>query len=126
MDILAVCLGSSVYLWKASSSTVTKLCEFDIDLATSVSWTANSSHLSVGSSSGKVFIYDVHRSKEIRQMAGHTARCGSMSWNDTLLSTGSRDRLVIHRDLRMEDDYISKLTGHKQEVCGMKWSFDGS
>ena len=24
----------------------------------------------------------------------------------------------------MSDDYFSKLVGHKQEICGLKWSFD--
>jgi cell division cycle 20-like protein 1 (cofactor of APC complex) len=37
-DVLAVCLGSAVYLWKASSCSVSKLCDFDASLATSVAW----------------------------------------------------------------------------------------
>ena len=24
----------------------------------------------------------------------------------------------------MKDDFISKFEGHKQEICGLKWSFD--
>ena len=41
------------------------------------------------------------------------------------VSSGSRDRLILQRDLRVSDNYTSRLSGHKQEVCGLKWSFDG-
>jgi cell division cycle 20-like protein 1 (cofactor of APC complex) len=41
-----------------------------------------------------------------------------------LLSTGSRDKTILHRDLRANSSYVSKLVGHRQEICGLKWSFD--
>lgn len=47
-----------------------------------------------------------------------------MAWNNSILSTGSRDKSIISRDLRVKD-YIRKHIGHRQEVCGLKWSFDG-
>jgi cell division cycle 20-like protein 1 (cofactor of APC complex) len=25
----------------------------------------------------------------------------------------------------MKEDYITRIEAHKQEVCGLKWSFDG-
>lgn len=59
-------------------------------------------------------------------MRGHTSRVGALSWNDAILTSGSRDRLIYHRDVRIPDQYIKKVTGHKQEVCGLKWSFDGT
>jgi cell division cycle 20-like protein 1 (cofactor of APC complex) len=40
------------------------------------------------------------------------------------LSTGSRDKTILHRDLRTHNDYEAKLIGHRQEVCGLKWSHD--
>ena len=57
-----------------------------------------------------------------------------MAWNtDDILSTGiiilyigSKDYSIINRDLRMNTDNYSKYLGHKQEVCGLKWSFDGT
>lgn len=30
----------------------------------------------------------------------------------------------MHRDVRSPADYIKKLGGHKQEVCGLKWNTD--
>ena len=47
-NILAVGLGSAVYIWSASNSKVTKLCETDPDkIITSVNWSTRG-NLSVG------------------------------------------------------------------------------
>jgi cell division cycle 20-like protein 1, cofactor of APC complex len=41
-----------------------------------------------------------------------------------MLATGSKDRTILQRDLRSADDYCAKLTAHREEVCGLSWSFD--
>ena len=42
-----------------------------------------------------------------------------------MLSSGSRDRLIFQRDIRTPSVVPErKLTGHRQEVCGLKWSPD--
>lgn len=53
-------------------------------------------------------------------------RVGSMSWNTTCLATGSRDKTILQRDLRMSGNYCIKMDEHTQEICGLKWSFDGN
>ncbi len=57
-------------------------------------------------------------------MTGHTARVGSLAWNEHILTSGSRDRLIYHRDVRSPHQYLRKLVGHKQEVCGLRWNCD--
>lgn len=57
-------------------------------------------------------------------MGGHDSRICTVAWNDNILSTGSRDHSILNRDLRCPQDYTAKLVGHRQEVCGLKWSFD--
>ncbi|GMI79841.1 FIZZY-related 3, cell cycle switch protein 52 B [Hibiscus trionum] len=57
-------------------------------------------------------------------MAGHQTRTGVLAWNSRTLSSGSRDRNILQHDLRVSSDYVSKLVGHKSEVCGLKWSRD--
>jgi cell division cycle 20-like protein 1 (cofactor of APC complex) len=52
--------------------------------------------------------------KRIRTLSGHTARVGAISWNSAILSTGSRDKTILHRDLRVNSPFISRLLGHKQ------------
>jgi cell division cycle 20-like protein 1 (cofactor of APC complex) len=49
-------------------------------------------------------------------------RVGACSWNGNLIATGSRDRSILVRDIRAPENYQYKLLGHKQEVCGLKWS----
>ena len=58
-------------------------------------------------------------------MKGHEGRVCAIAWNQKFLSTGSRDRGILHRDLRSNKDFEAQLQAHKQEVCGLKWSFDG-
>lgn len=57
-------------------------------------------------------------------MKGHEGRVGSLAWSSNVLSSGSKDKNILHRDLRSKDDFFGVLSHHKQEVCGLKWSFD--
>ena len=53
LNVLAVGLGSCVYLWSACTSKVTKLCDLGPDdCITSVAWTQRGQHLSVGTNNG--------------------------------------------------------------------------
>ena len=40
------------------------------------------------------------------------------------MASGSRDRNILLRDVRENKDYFAVLSGQKQEICGLKWSFD--
>ncbi|CAD7925970.1 unnamed protein product [Amoebophrya sp. A120] len=123
-NCLSVGLSNCVYLWSACTSRVTKLCEQQGDSVTSVSWTQRGTHLAVGTNRGEVQIWDVGAGRKLRTMGGHKGRVGSMAWNGYVLSTGSRDHQILHRDVRQQVHYMARLQGHKQEVCGLKWSFD--
>jgi len=125
LNVLAVGLGSCVYLWSACTSKVTKLCDLGPeDCITSVSWTQRGTHLAVGTNAGEVQIWEAQTCKKIRVMAEHTARVGTMAWNAHTLASGSRDRHIFQRDVRVGQSVVRKLSGHKQEVCGLRWSFD--
>ncbi|KAJ3682035.1 hypothetical protein LUZ60_014608 [Juncus effusus] len=124
-NVLAVGLGNCVYLWNACSSKVTKLCDLGVDdTVCSVGWAQRGTYLAVGTNLGKVQIWDASRCKRVRTMESHRLRVGALAWSSSLLSSGSRDKSILHHDIRAQDDYISKLTGHKSEVCGLKWSYD--
>ncbi|TVU29491.1 hypothetical protein EJB05_21057 [Eragrostis curvula] len=69
-------------------------------------------------------IWDVSRCKRTRTMEGHSMRVGALAWNSSFCSSGSRDKSILHHDIRAQEDYVSKLTAHKFEVCGLKWSYD--
>ncbi|KAI5820294.1 WD40-repeat-containing domain protein [Pyronema omphalodes] len=123
-NILGVGLGNCVYMWNSNSGKVTKLCDLGEDTVTSVSWIQLGSHVSIGTGKGYVQIWDARECRRLRTMTGHTARVGSLAWNDHILTSGSRDRNIYHRDVRAPEQYTSKLSGHKQEVCGLRWNPD--
>ena len=121
-NILGVGLGSCVYMWNSATGRVTKLCDLQDDIVTSVSWIQRGSHVSIGTNKGLVQIWDAEQCRRLRTMTGHTARVGALAWNDHILTSGSRDRLIYHRDVRQPDQFLRKLVGHKQEVCGLRWN----
>jgi len=135
LDVLAVGLGSCVYLWSACTSKVTMLCDFGAlahnfgnqmqDVAvTSVSWTQRGIYLAVGLYNGEVQIWDTVKCRRVRTFTGHTARIGAMSWSGSTIASGSRDKMIYFRDVRAQEPLTSRLAAHKQEVCGLKWSHD--
>jgi cell division cycle protein 20 (cofactor of APC complex) len=122
-----VALNQTVYLWNASSGDIQELlsCQND-DYITSVSWAADGKHLAVGYSNALTQIWDAERAKPIRNLDGHAARVSSLSWNNHTLSTGGRDSLIINHDVRVREHITATLRGHEQEVCGLKWSPNGT
>ena len=104
---------------------MTKLCEHDHDKPiTSVSWSQRGNYLSVGLQDGTTEIWDTTKLSQLRTFEGHHGRVSASAWNNSLVATGSRDRRILLRDIRADEDYFSELEKHKQEVCGLKWSFD--
>ncbi|THU66101.1 hypothetical protein C4D60_Mb05t10630 [Musa balbisiana] len=124
-NALAVGLGTCVYLWSATTSKVTKLCDLgNRDGVSAIQWSREGSYIAIGTSLGDVQIWDGTRCKKIRSMGGHLTRTGVLAWNSCILSSGSRDKNILHHDLRVPGDFVSKLVGHRSEVCGLKWSHD--
>ncbi|EGV61780.1 substrate-specific activator of APC-dependent proteolysis [Yamadazyma tenuis] len=123
-DILAVGLSNSVYLWDRSTQSVHRLCSLDKEKITSLSWIGSGTHLALGTTKGLVEIWDATKMKCIRTMSGHGSRVSALSWNEHILSSGSRDRSILNRDVRIEQHYVNKFEHHKQEVCGLKWNVE--
>ncbi|EPQ55265.1 WD40 repeat-like protein [Gloeophyllum trabeum ATCC 11539] len=128
-NVLGVGLGSCVYLWTAHTAAVSKLCDLAArnDTISSVSWVQRGSTLAVGTLSGRLHIYDANKLQLLRTYQNaHTQRIGALAWNDWILTSGSRDRYIHHRDVReKKQEPFKRFQGHKQEVCGLKWSSDG-
>lgn len=99
---MAIALEASVFLWNAGTGSIAELpaCRDEDDHVTSVSWAADGKHIAVGTASSVVQIWDVARSKQIRALKGHAARVGALAWNNTTLSSGSRDSSIINHDVR--------------------------
>jgi len=126
---VAIALGASVYLWDAVNQSIDVLFEGSEEspvAVTSVAWMADGSHIAIGTDNNDVQLWNVERKKQVRCMTGHSARVGALSWNSHVLSSGSRDGLIFHHDVRVAQHHFRTLTGHTQEVCGLKWSPDGT
>jgi cell division cycle 20-like protein 1 (cofactor of APC complex) len=109
-----------------ATSKVTKLCDLAQaeDIVTSVARAQRGTHLAVGTNKGEVQLWDTIKCKKVRTMGGHSARVGTLNFSGPSLASGSRDRLIYIRDVRIQPQYTHRLAAHKQEVCGLKWSFD--
>ena len=127
-NTVAIALGQVVYLWNASSGDINMLMEVtdEEDYITSVSWAADGRHIGVGTANATVQIWDAERSRQVRNMNGHSARVSALSWNNHILSSAGRDTLIVNHDVRIREHNIATLRGHDQEVCGLKWSPSGS
>lgn len=126
---LAVALGPTVYLWDAVTGGIQELLtlENEEDYVSSVSFIKEGGgYLAVGTSDSCVQLWDVEKARQVRSMRGHAARVSSLDWNRHVLSSGSRDSSIHNHDVRVRDHHIATLAGHDQEVCGLKWSPDGS
>ncbi|KAL4656031.1 hypothetical protein GN956_G5542 [Arapaima gigas] len=152
-NLLSVGLGACVYLWSACTSQVTRLCDLSVDgdSVTSVCWNERGSLVAVGTHKGYVQIWDAAGGRKLTSLEGHSARVGqccltgegrgekyvmlhlltmttrvpgALAWNGDQLSSGSRDRVILQRDVRTPPSAERRLQGHRQEVCGLKWSPD--
>jgi len=84
--------------------------------------------VAVGTHKGFVQVWDTSAGKKITQLQGHSARVGALAWNGDQLSSGSRDRIILQRDVRSASagsNPDKKLAGHKQEVTCQQFFFIG-
>ncbi|XP_022352347.1 cell division cycle protein 20 homolog isoform X2 [Enhydra lutris kenyoni] len=126
-NVLAVALDNSVYLWSASSGDILQLLQMEQpgDYISSVAWIKEGNYLAVGTSSAEVQLWDVQQQKRLRNMTSHSARVSSLCWNSYIVSSGSRSGQIHHHDVRVAEHHVATLSGHSQEVCGLRWAPDG-
>jgi WD40 repeat protein len=92
-NVVAVALGSTVYLWDAGSGSIQQLLDVggeetddQSNYVTSVSWAGDGKHLAVGLGSSEVQLWDC---EAIRQVGK-----GSLNFSDSLLPP----RIVLEHD----------------------------
>lgn len=126
-NCIAVALNTSVYLWNACSGDVTRLAMDNEDVPiTSVSWAADGNTLAVGMDDCVVQLWDCSKQRKVRTLRGHSARVSCLAWNNHVISSGSRDTMIFNHDVRIREHKFATLACHTQEVCGLKYSPDGT
>ncbi|KAJ4479190.1 WD40 repeat-like protein [Lentinula aciculospora] len=131
--LLAVGLDEHVYLWTGDTKGGSKLCTVldSKDEYTSLAWMKADPILAAGTAEGHLEIYDASTLNLIRRYKNahtHTVgkRIGTISWTCNTLTSGSRDRMIKHWDIRDSSAMpFKQCAAHTQEVCGVKWSGDG-
>lgn len=127
-NILAVGLGTCVYLWNADTGGIDLLVEKNSsdNPITSIKWTDDGTHLAVGSTDAKVELWSVAKKTKLRTLSGHSARVSAMAFSGNILNTGGRDSTILTHDIRVGAHRIATLDTHEEEICGLSWSPDGN
>ena len=134
-NILAVALGPEIYLWNGETSETSLLMSIikenennsllnnnNNNIITSLSWMNNGICLGVGLPNGIIELWDIIKGSRIREIEAHSERISCLVWNNYIISSGSKDKLIKSFDVRSQDSEISKIHQHKQEVCALKYS----
>lgn len=125
-NAVAVALSDMVFLFDATSGRTEKLLQLETGSITTLRWTEQGNHLSVGTSSGEVQIWDASSQRQLRNLRGHTDRVGALAWYQHMLSSGSTDAEIHKHDVRVKDHLVCRLTGaHSELVCGLDYSSEG-
>ena len=75
--------------------------------------------IAIGLSNCTTQLWDVSQQTAQRKMDGHSARVSSLSWNEHILTSGSRSGHIVHHDVRVRDHVTATLSHHDQ----VSWSF---
>jgi len=134
-NIIAVALSDEIYLWNDTKTKASLLMTYtnnnsiseDIsnNIITSLSWMENGINLGIGLPDGIIQLWDINKKIRIREIFAHNNRVSCLSWNNNILSSGSKDRYIKNFDIRIKVPEISKIKKHKQEVCSLKYSIEG-
>ena len=134
-NIIAVALSDEIYLWNDTKAKASLLMTYtnnnsiseDIsnNIITSLSWMENGINLGIGLPDGIIQLWDINKKIRIREIFAHNNRVSCLSWNNNILSSGSKDRYIKNFDIRIKFPEISKIKKHKQEVCSLKYSIEG-
>lgn len=101
-NCIGIALKDSAYLYNFSTLTANKMFTVTDGLEVShIAFNKEGTLVSAGLTNGLVKVWDVEKQRELRTLTGHTGRTCSASWSTTLLSTGGRDKQILHNDLRM-------------------------
>jgi len=125
-NVIAIGLGNAVYIWNASTGDSSELFHTTDEPITSLAFSKEGSYIAVGLNDARTQIWDINKCQLLRSMDGHSSRVSSLDWNSFVVSSGSRDSTIVNHDVRVTNHAVSVLSGHTQEVCGLKWSPDGT
>ena len=131
---IAVALESNLYVWRdeIDHSPTLLIGNDDGDLPplpiiSSVAWCRDLEPcLVVGDQNGLIGVWDVEREMQVRRFVGHTDSVGCLDIHEFIVTSGSRDSLIINWDLRVPVARVMTYEGHQGGVDVVKWNHDRS
>ena len=71
----------------------------------------------------QVDLWDINKMSKVRSFAGHSKHVTTLSWNSHLLSSAGSEGMVLNRDMRVPEDSVAAMKGHRSTISGLKVSF---
>ena len=68
----------------------------------------------------QVDLWDINKMQRVRTLRGHSKFVSAMCWNSHLLSTAGANADILNCDMRVPEDSVASLQGHRATVCGLK------
>ncbi|CCF55890.1 hypothetical protein KAFR_0A04550 [Kazachstania africana CBS 2517] len=125
-NVMAIALEACLYLWNGNTGDVSLLVDYGESIITSVVWSDDDCHLSIGKDDGNTEIWDTEKMSLIRTMRSNLGvRISSQSWLGCLIATGSRSGEIQINDIRIRDHIVGSWKEHQGEVCGLSYKNDG-
>ena len=119
---LVIALGHTVYLYQYSDCSVHRIISLkDWEYVSSICWMKNGQYIAVGTSTSFIHIIDTCTRVLIYSTNAHDDRVSCLSSNCFIISSGSKDHTIRHRDIRNTQNSL-RVCCHSSEVCGLKWS----
>ena len=90
----------------------------------SISFHPTDKMVGVGTSNGRIKIFDLEKNIEMLNLQAHQKRVSSLSFSNFIVS-GGKDSIIHGYDIRDPNTIARKFVGHAGEVCGIKHSSSG-
>ncbi|PNY16642.1 anaphase-promoting complex subunit cdc20-like protein [Trifolium pratense] len=131
-NVVTLAMDTRVLIWNPSMKTNTSaeiVDDHEEGFFTSVCWSPDGRFITIGLDNSTVQIWDAFSPKprKVRVLRdGHSGIVGSLVWNGPILTTGGTDGRIVNHDVRVRSHIVGSVRGHKQGVCGLKWSPSGT
>ncbi|CAJ1069243.1 cell division cycle protein 20 homolog B-like%2C partial [Xyrichtys novacula] len=128
--MIALALGSSVYLWNSESQALVGCLEnhpkpgppyHQTDSVSCLCWSRDGRALSIGTRRGEIQLWDVEQNQRVSCLSSHLSVVGALSWNQKLLSSGSVLGCIHHFDPRASTTLVGAAV-QQDGICSLQWS----
>ncbi|XP_041854680.1 cell division cycle 20.3, cofactor of APC complex-like [Melanotaenia boesemani] len=128
--MVALALGSSVYLWNSETHSLVGHLEpspdpgrrhFENQAISCLCWSRDGRALCIGNRLGEIQLWDVDHKQNMRYLRSQDSVVAALSWKQHLLSSGSSLGHIHHFDPRAPASVVGAVI-QKEGVCSLQWS----